>query len=191
MNDQDWNTDGDWGELPRINPRDKQRRLSISKTREENVLNTLSKNTLGFNLQRYSVYNSNGREISQTIITKKGYKLRCPDIYATHPSSWDDVSLRIELKTHDTLFDKSSVRIEKDVFDDYQVLQSLEEVETRIVFFIIDGGKKYWQTLDVLDENKVLYKKTLNGKIVYMYYWDTSTFEIFTTADEFFQNVQI
>lgn len=191
MNNDDWNDNGEWGAISKINPRDKSIRLSNAKTREDNVIKTLSKNTLGFTLERYSVYNSNGQETSQTIVTRKGQRLRCPDIYVSHPDSWDNISLRIELKTHDTILSGNTVRVEKEVFNDYWKLQLCEEIETRIVFFIVDSERKYWQTLDILNNYKHEKRDIFKEKPVLMYYWDVSIFNEFTTADEFFKDVQI
>jgi len=183
-----WSED-DWG-TPNIVKPSRAERFSTTRKIEENILKELSKNSMGFKIKRYAVYDERGKEVAQTILTKSKNRVRCPDIYASHPSSWDDISLRIEVKDHVEMFN-GFVRTECKKFHDYIYLQSQEEIEIRMIFFIIVSGRKMWQTIDVLDKYKV-FKNMLveNGKREDFYYWDVSHFYTFTTADDFFEDVQ-
>jgi len=112
-----WADDDEWGKMSPMKLSTKGR-FALTRKIEENILKELSKNKFGFEPKRYSVYNDAGEEVAQTILTKTKKRVRCPDIQVSHPSSWDDISLRIEVKDHDRSFD-GFVRTECKKFHDY------------------------------------------------------------------------
>jgi len=187
-----WNDDDEWGTPSRIN-RTTQDQYSLSRRIEDNIVKELSKNKLGFRVSRYTLENKQGKEIAQTIILKSGSRVRCPDVVVIHPSSSYDVSMRVEIKNHQSVFDGKYVRTECVKFEDYKNLQYSEEVESRMIFYVESNGLKLWQTIDNLDWHKEKRKNVeiKKGLFVDFYYWPISAFNEFTSADEFFRDVQI
>jgi hypothetical protein len=185
-----WKFDDGWGTRDTIN-NTKSQRLSNADRIEKQIIQKLSKNSKGFKVEHYKSYDSNGNEVAQTILTRNK-KVRCPDIFASHKDSWDEISLRVEVKSHDTMSIKDHVFVDCEKFQDYYNLQSSEEVESRIYFIIMDDGREYWQTLDILNRHKKYHEhKMKNGNVLDVFIWNVKTLNRFTTSDDFFKDVQI
>jgi hypothetical protein len=169
-----------WGEKPK--------KFEDEKQNEIYVLNFLNKNTKNLVVKRYECYDRNGEETYQIIKTKYGNK-RCPDLYVENDDWVVEVTMRVEVKHMEGLWNGALFLIEKKKFDDYFNVQSSEEIEGRIIFLIgiqstVVGIKTFWQTLDKLNLSKVeQYIPAYDGDC---YVWDEWDMNVYFDADDFF-----